>query len=139
MDVGEGGNTFSAGEKQLISLSRAILHNRPIVLMDEATANVDYETDELIQNTLRKNESFKNKTIFIIAHRIQTILECDIIAVTNLIMPKKEWLTMCVFFSFCSHFLCKTDKKMKFGNVRLGLESMKKRFCRNSAIPAGSP
>jgi len=81
MDVGEEGNTFSAGEKQLISLARAILHDRPIVIMDEATANVDYATDELLQKTIREADVFQSKTIFIIAHRINTILDCDQIAV----------------------------------------------------------
>ena len=81
MDVGEDGGSFSAGEKQLISLARAILYKRPIVIMDEATANVDYNTDELIQSTIQNSSSFKNKTIFIIAHRIRTILNCDRIAV----------------------------------------------------------
>ncbi|KAG5868321.1 hypothetical protein JTB14_015233 [Gonioctena quinquepunctata] len=71
---GEGSN-FSGGQKQLICLARAVLHNAKILCIDEATANVDEETDRLIQHTLRT--AFRNSTVITIAHRIQTILDSD--------------------------------------------------------------
>ncbi|KAA6367717.1 MAG: ABC transporter: Multidrug resistance-associated protein, ATP binding protein, partial [Streblomastix strix] len=73
--VAEGGSNFSAGQRQLICFGRAILNNCKIVVMDEATASVDIETDAKIQRTIR--EQFANKTVFIIAHRLNTIMNSD--------------------------------------------------------------
>lgn len=69
--VGEGGCTLSGGEKQRISIARAILKNAPIVLLDEATASLDPENEHYIQQAI--NDLVKNKTVIVIAHRLHTI------------------------------------------------------------------
>ncbi|CAK9830297.1 ATP-binding cassette sub-family C member 10 [Anthophora retusa] len=71
----EGGSNLSAGQRQLFCLVRAILQNAKIVCIDEATANVDQETDKFIQATIKS--SFQSATVFTIAHRIRTIMHCD--------------------------------------------------------------
>ncbi|KAF7405702.1 hypothetical protein HZH68_005071 [Vespula germanica] len=71
----EGGSNLSAGQRQLLCLVRAILHNAKIVCIDEATANVDQETDKFIQTTIKS--SFQSATVITIAHRIRTIMHCD--------------------------------------------------------------
>ncbi|OAD58395.1 Multidrug resistance-associated protein 7 [Eufriesea mexicana] len=75
----ENGSNLSAGQKQLLCLVRAILHNAKIVCIDEATANVDQETDRFIQATIKS--CFQTSTVLTIAHRIRTIMSCDRILV----------------------------------------------------------
>ncbi|CAH8453684.1 unnamed protein product [Heterobilharzia americana] len=77
--IDEGGSNFSSGERQLLSLARAILEENRIVLVDEATANVDSRTDLLIQETLRKH--FSSCTVLTITHRLQTVIDNDLIVV----------------------------------------------------------
>lgn len=80
--LGEGGDTLSGGEKQRISIARAILKNAPIIILDEATASVDPENEHLIQRAI--SELTKGKTIITIAHRLATIQHADqILAVEN--------------------------------------------------------
>jgi ABC-type multidrug transport system fused ATPase/permease subunit len=77
--VGERGVKLSVGEKQRISIARALLKNAPILVLDEATASVDTVTERLIQNALAR--LLKNRTSFVIAHRLSTIREADLILV----------------------------------------------------------
>ena len=79
--VGEGGSTLSGGEKQRISIARAILSDAPIVFLDEATASLDPENEVLIQRAI--DELVKNKTVLVIAHRLQSVMNADEIIVLD--------------------------------------------------------
>ena len=79
--VGEGGSTLSGGEKQRISIARAILSDAPIVFLDEATASLDPENEVLIQKAI--DELVKNKTVLVIAHRLQSVMNADDILVLD--------------------------------------------------------
>ena len=70
---------MSAGECQLISITRALLSDRKIILMDEATSNIDMHSDEMIQAAMK--EQFSNRTVLTVAHRLNTVLGSDKILV----------------------------------------------------------
>ena len=77
----ENANNVSAGEKQLLTIARAMLANAPILILDEATSNVDTRTETLIQDAMDK--LMEGRTSFIIAHRLSTIRNADLILVLN--------------------------------------------------------
>ena len=77
--IEQNGTNLSVGEKQLVCIARAILRKTKIVVMDEATANIDIKTEEKIQNAL--HSKLNNSTIITIAHRIKTIINYDKILV----------------------------------------------------------
>jgi ATP-binding cassette subfamily B protein len=78
-EVRERGNNFSAGERQLISFARTLIHQPRIIILDEATANIDTETEIIIQDSLKKMLTIG--TSFIVAHRLSTIQHVDQIIV----------------------------------------------------------
>ena len=79
--IGEGGASLSGGEKQRISIARAMLKNAPIVILDEATANVDPENEDRLQKAIEALT--RDKTIIMIAHRLKTVRHADQILVID--------------------------------------------------------
>ena len=80
-NIGENGSALSGGERQRISIARALLKNAPIVLLDEATASMDAESETLIQDAL--SVLLKDKTVMVIAHRMRTVANADKIVVLD--------------------------------------------------------
>ena len=81
MCIRDSGNNFSAGQRQLLSFARTILHKPSVMILDEATANIDTETELLIQDSLEKMRSVG--TMLIVAHRLSTIQHADNIIVLS--------------------------------------------------------
>lgn len=79
--IGQGGATLSGGEKQRISIARAILKNAPIILLDEATSSLDPENELIIQEAI--SNLIKNKTVIVVAHKLRSVMGADKIVVLN--------------------------------------------------------
>ena len=80
-NIGENGSALSGGERQRISIARALLKNAPIVLLDEATASMDAESETLVHDAL--SVLLKDKTVMVIAHRMRTVANADKIVVLD--------------------------------------------------------
>ena len=80
-NIGENGSALSGGERQRISIARALLKNAPVVLLDEATASMDAESETLVQEAL--SALLKDKTVMVIAHRMRTVANADKIVVLD--------------------------------------------------------
>jgi ABC-type multidrug transport system fused ATPase/permease subunit len=81
MDITENGKNLSSGERQLICICRAILRKSSLVILDEATANIDIVTEEKVQFLI--NTEFTNATVLTIAHRLNTIINSDRVLVLS--------------------------------------------------------
>ncbi|TFK22452.1 ATP-binding cassette transporter [Coprinopsis marcescibilis] len=116
--VSEGGDNFSTGEKQLLCMARAILKRSKILVMDEATASVDYATDELIGKTIR--HEFAESTILTIAHRLRTVIDYDRVMILDQgqILEFDRPGTLLSDTDSKFHALCKATGKDEFATLK---------------------
>ena len=111
-EVRERGNNFSAGQRQLLSFARTIVHKPAVMILDEATANIDTETELLIQDSLEKMQNIG--TMLMVAHRLSTIQNADNIVVLShgkiveqgthqeLLEKRGKYFKLCLFcFPIC--------------------------------------
>ena len=118
MRVEESGNNLSVGQKQLLSLARAILRQNKVILMDEVTASVDYETDATIQKTIRTAPSLRDATIITVAHRLQTISDSDRIFVINAGILVEEGTPIALLNNTSSYFHALVNKSGEMDAIK---------------------
>ncbi|KAI5478748.1 ATP-binding cassette transporter [Pseudohyphozyma bogoriensis] len=113
-EVSEGGSNFSQGQRQLLCMARALLKRNRLLLLDEATASVDYETDEKISNTIR--QEFAESTLLVIAHRLRTVIDFDRILVLDAgkIVEYDHPATLVNDSTSRFHALCRATGKTEF-------------------------
>lgn len=103
--LSDNGGNLSVGQRQLICLARAVLRRNKVLILDEATANVDHQTDSLIQKTIRTE--FSSCTVLTIAHRLNTIIDCDRVLVLDagqileFDSPYKLFQNRHIFYDMC--------------------------------------
>ncbi|KAL1948838.1 hypothetical protein VTO73DRAFT_10644 [Trametes versicolor] len=116
--VSEAGENFSTGEKQLLCMARAILKRSRVLLMDEATASVDYATDELIGKTIR--HEFADSTILTIAHRLRTVIDYDRVMLLDQgrIAEFDKPATLLADPQSKFHALCQATGKQEFATLK---------------------
>ncbi|KAG8216833.1 P-loop containing nucleoside triphosphate hydrolase protein [Butyriboletus roseoflavus] len=116
--VSEGGDNFSTGEKQLLCMARAILKRSKVLVMDEATASVDYATDELISKTIR--HEFDSSTILTIAHRLRTVIDYDRVLLLDegRIVEFDRPATLLADSNSRFHSLCKATGRNEFSVLK---------------------
>jgi ABC-type multidrug transport system ATPase subunit len=122
-NVSENGENFSVGQRQLLCIGRALIRKPKILVLDEATASIDIETDELIQKTIRN--SFENCTVLTVAHRLYTIIDSDKI----MVMDKGQL----VEFDSPSNLL-QTDRISLFGKLIDQSGAQSSRYLRDVAL-----
>ncbi|XP_036808127.1 multidrug resistance-associated protein 4 isoform X6 [Oncorhynchus mykiss] len=126
--LAESGSNFSVGQRQLVCLARAILRKNRILIIDEATANVDPRTDELIQKTIR--DKFRECTVLTIAHRLNTIIDSDRILVLGAGMIQ-EFDEPYVLLQNQESALYRTVQQMGKAEAASLLESAKQAYMNN--------
>uniref|UniRef100_A0A674ETM6 Multidrug resistance-associated protein 4 n=1 Tax=Salmo trutta TaxID=8032 RepID=A0A674ETM6_SALTR len=126
--LAESGSNFSVGQRQLVCLARAVLRKNRILIIDEATANVDPRTDELIQKTIR--DKFRECTVLTIAHRLNTIIDSDRILVLGAGMIQ-EFDEPYVLLQNHESALYRTVQQMGKAEAASLLESAKQAYMNN--------
>ena len=115
--VEEGGQNFSVGQRQLLSLARAILRRSKVVLMDEVTASIDFLTDRLIQETIRTSPALRDATIITVAHRLRTIADSDLIVVVHAGKVVEQGPPVQLLQQESSHFRVLAEESNEFEEI----------------------
>nr|XP_022908005.1 probable multidrug resistance-associated protein lethal(2)03659 [Onthophagus taurus] len=132
--MSEGGSNFSVGQRQLVCLARAIIRNNRVLVLDEATANVDPQTDALIQTTIRKK--FADCTVLTIAHRLHTVMDSDKVLVMdagNMVEFDHPYILLGNEDGVLYGMVQKTGKAMAEALFKISQQSYQKQFRKQEA------